>query len=395
MCKTGNANKIKALKVLNIFGTSLAFFDWHNETLKSKKEVSDMKGKGEAREYIMKTCFTFMILVLSIHSICAGDKTQIAIWRVDKVNVTDAQKGIVEQFIRISFVNSGKYTVLDRKYIDVILHEQSLKRNATLSIIDVAHMGKVLNVQQIVTGTLMRLNGEYFLEVMLIDVETSSIKNSKTMTCKSEKQLPYLAQKIVESICGFPIDVGMETLSDPDTLETLAIQENVNLDYYSLKTDSVKVPVNMKKEERRMKLFRMLDFSSYDYDRFKRSDLSIQEWADNERRVESFAGIFGVITGTSGFFYTRNYSNGAFVTIAKIIGIIGMVQNFDSFKKGGKNKYLAYSTIFAAVTCGDAVGSVIAAKKRNSSLTKLRSAGADFGLIMNNKNIKTYATINF
>jgi len=350
-----------------------------------------MKDRKQHSKKLQRNIVAVLVIFFIISNVIASEKPRIAILQLERENVTDLEASIVEHFLRSSFVNAGMYQVLDRNNMDKILKEQSMNGYGILSERDVAQMGRILNVQQIVTGSLMKLNSEFLIEVRLVDVETSSIHCSRTGTCSNNRQLPVMARRMVEKISGVSISVGMED-SIREEAETPS-EEDESLDYYTVDASGT-ITNDIQAEKRRMKIFRMIGISSYDYERITKSCLSVNEWTQKEERNVFLAGTFGVVTGTSGFFYTRDYGNAALVTFSKAIGAVGM---FRTYNKGGedKNKFWIFTGILSAATIGDVIGSTVAARNRNSRLAKLSAAGIDIGLNINCKNIETYCSVTF
>jgi hypothetical protein len=138
----------------------------------------------------------------------------------------------------------------------------------------------------------------------------------------------------------------------------------------------------------------MIGISTFDYNRFAASGITIPAWADCERKSPFIAGILGPLTFTSGSFYTKDYGTAAFITITKAIGIGGMAANY---RKGGETntQFWIFSGVLIAATVGDAVGAVFAALHRNEKLDKLKSAHAQISLHIDNNTLSVNYHIPF
>jgi hypothetical protein len=119
--------------------------------------------------------------------------------------------------------------------------------------------------------------------------------------------------------------------------------------------------------------WKRIGFSSYDFDRYSRSGLTEWEWAVRDRKSPVLAATLGPSTGTSGFFYTRNYGSAMFITFAKAIGVAGMIVSAGNGEVR-ETKFLIYGGVVAVATVGDVVGAVYAANAHNRRLEELKSS---------------------
>jgi len=87
---------------------------------------------------------------------------------------------------------------------------------------------KSLNVQDIITGTLMVFEGRYFFEVRMIDVGTSSIEKSCTETCETNDSFSVAAKRIVEKISGASIQnaTALSPSDQPDSADIVKERRN-------------------------------------------------------------------------------------------------------------------------------------------------------------------------
>lgn len=353
--------------------------------MKTKRKIID------SLERFLQRCLILMSILYVLGALTkatASEIPRIAVLRLDTVGTTELETSIVEKFLRSSFVNSGSYEVLDRENMDKILKEQSLTGYMGINDTAAVYLGKILNVEQIAVGTLMKVKDEYFIEVQMIDVSTSTIKHSKIASCTGTKRLPGVARDIVESITG--IAVSNRDEKDSVRHDTVAAQNVSGL----TPDDTIRSLQEVLAERKRVKLFRMIGISTFDYNRFAVSGITIPAWADCERKSPFIAGILGPLTFTSGSFYTKDYGTAAFITITKAIGIGGMAANY---RKGGETntQFWIFSGVLIAATVGDAVGAVFAALHRNEKLDKLKSAYVQFSLHIDNNTLSVNYHIPF
>ena len=95
--------------------------------------------------------------------------------------------------LRDEFVNTGYYKVCDRAHMEVVMNELKFNQSGCTSSECVVEVGRTLQVEKIVTGTVSKLGDTYVISLQMIDVATSVLEKSSTekATCK-EGELFYL-----------------------------------------------------------------------------------------------------------------------------------------------------------------------------------------------------------
>ncbi|MFC1566253.1 CsgG/HfaB family protein [bacterium] len=119
-------------------------------------------------------------------------KESIAVIDFDAQNVSKMDAVVVADFFRTALVNLNVYKVIDRKNMEVLLQEQGLQVSGLTDCTDqecVAKIGKILNVKEMVMGSLSKLMGVYYITANIIDVETAEIKVSKRAKVVQESKL--------------------------------------------------------------------------------------------------------------------------------------------------------------------------------------------------------------
>lgn len=303
----------------------------------------------------LKTFLTLILFVFLSYSE-TEEKLRIAIVGLNKKGVSELEGEAAELSIRNAFVNSGKYEVLDRENMDKILIERTIASDGFYDKEKASDIGKVLNVHHIMVGTLMKFQGDFLMELRVINVENSSVAGSSTGKCSSSGELLQLSEYLVKKICN-----KKETVVDSEhnvviTKKPISTVVKIEKDTLSTKlVDSLKIT------------FSELGLSIAEYDHYKESNLDIETWAKKRVKSPGAAALIGFCTGTSGFFYTGDYGTGMLVTLSKALGVIGMISN----RKEGGVKYWVFAGVTTAAIAGDAIGSSVAAEKRNNKLNVL------------------------
>jgi Curli production assembly/transport component CsgG len=305
-----------------------------------------------------------IILMLAVGYPCLSqEKPRIAVLQLKNENAGELEASLLSRLVRNYLVNTGHYDVLDREDMDKILRERSLYSEKIPSDTDAAQFGKILNVQKIVVGTLMWLNGAYIIEARLVNVESSSIERSATESCESNDDFERIARSIVGKIVevrepGQIVDSGS---SIPFAVDSPGF-------------------VKDKKTQRWV----AAGLSGEEYGRFKASGLSETDWARKEWKSPVLAGLLGIVPVTSGSYYTGNYGLAIFLSLVKTLSIFGM---FQTWQRHGDDAawFTAYAVSYSSFTVLDVSSSAIFTHVHNRNMSKLFSKQLSCKLTLSNK----------
>jgi curli biogenesis system outer membrane secretion channel CsgG len=98
----------------------------------------------------------------------------------------------VGQMISGDLANSPSVVVVERAAIDAIVKEMQIQKSG-LTTNDAVRIGRGLNVQKVVFGSVTRFGGStYTIQTRVVDVETQQVQGSREVTCKNcgEGDLP-------------------------------------------------------------------------------------------------------------------------------------------------------------------------------------------------------------
>lgn len=117
-------------------------------------------------------------------------------------NVSQADASIVADFLRTELVNTGKFNVVEKANMDKILAEAAFQQSGCTTSECAVQIGNILNVKQMVVGSLSKLMDTYYITVNVVEVETGKIIVSYDQEATSAKELRIacktLAQKIAQ-----------------------------------------------------------------------------------------------------------------------------------------------------------------------------------------------------
>lgn len=148
----------------------------------------------------MKKMMLVLFLCSSVFS--AEEKIKIAVMDLAPKDVPYSVASTVSDFIRNDLFNTGKYSVLERSNLDKLLKEQSLQMTGCTSTDCAVEIGKILNMKQMVVGSIGRIGTRYFLNIRIVDVETTQMINSVSESCDSDSDLPELSKFATQKLVG-------------------------------------------------------------------------------------------------------------------------------------------------------------------------------------------------
>ncbi len=133
-------------------------------------------------------------------TIPAGSK--IAVLSFITKDVSESESAIVSELMKTEIVNLGIgfYDVLDRQYVDKVMSEHSFAASGVSSSEGAAAIGKMLNAQKVIAGSISRLQDTYFLTANMIDVETGKIESAGSGDYKNSDDMKTTIQDIANKI---------------------------------------------------------------------------------------------------------------------------------------------------------------------------------------------------
>ncbi len=133
-------------------------------------------------------------------------KTTIAVLNFEAKNVGQETADAVSDILSTELFNTNRFQVIERQAITRLLKEQELQMTGVTDMSKAAEIGKVLNAEKIMIGSVSRLGQTYIINTRLVDVETGALELAQnTKSPKGEEGLPaaigelakVISQKIV------------------------------------------------------------------------------------------------------------------------------------------------------------------------------------------------------
>lgn len=167
----------------------------------------------------------FCLLVFS--SLWAQEQQKLRVAILDFTNTGGLSKQeTVTLGNRLSsmLVKTNAFVVLERGQMDDILDEQGFQQAGCTTTECAVEMGRLLNVEKMISGSIGKLGKTYTIDLSLIDVETAQIEKSFFRDFKGEIDgLLNLMQVIATQIAAIVGGTGQPPLVVPDKIVALEI----------------------------------------------------------------------------------------------------------------------------------------------------------------------------
>jgi len=105
----------------------------------------------------------------------------------------------IPDFLTSELSKSDRIVIVERKKLNKILEEQALVLSGVLDSSNVKQVGKLLNAQFIIQGTINQTNGKSRIDANIIKVKTGEIKNEKVIA-PDENHLEEMTQLLSNNI---------------------------------------------------------------------------------------------------------------------------------------------------------------------------------------------------
>jgi len=162
----------------------------------------------------MKRLINFFLLtslILSMPGTSAAEfkKTKIAVldFKLQGEGFeTEDMGAIVAEWFITAFVKEGRFDVVERGLLNKIMEEQKLGLTGIMDETTATQIGKILGVQAIISGSVLKLENVLEINARIIDVESASIRAAESVKSSKVQNLQDLVVQMSEKIIkNFPL----------------------------------------------------------------------------------------------------------------------------------------------------------------------------------------------
>lgn len=138
-----------------------------------------------------KTFFLCLLALLCFSLQAQNDKLRIAVLDPTSsgTGIDDGTKMAVREIISSVFVNTGKYTIVERSLLEKVMSEQTFSNSGAVNDSEAAEIGRLAGANKIVLSVVTLAGGRNMLSIKLVDVNTASVERQKIRVITSEELL--------------------------------------------------------------------------------------------------------------------------------------------------------------------------------------------------------------
>lgn len=152
----------------------------------------------------MKNYFSFLFIILFLailqKPLFPQAKTAIAVLSFAAKNTSQETADAVSDILSTELFNTNRFQVVERQAISKMLEEQKLQMAGITDMSKAAEIGKVLNVEKIMIGSVSKLGKTFIINTRLVNVETGALDLAQNVKCVGEDGLPGAIANLVATI---------------------------------------------------------------------------------------------------------------------------------------------------------------------------------------------------
>lgn len=136
----------------------------------------------------------------------SATKPHVAVLNLEgREGVAETQAATLSDRLRGHLVNTRAFIVLDRANMETVLSEHGFQQTGCSSTQCAVQIGKILNVQKMITGSIGKVGKTYAINLVVINVESSRIERSFNRDYRGEidgllQELRTLAQEMAATL---------------------------------------------------------------------------------------------------------------------------------------------------------------------------------------------------
>jgi len=148
------------------------------------------------------TCLVVLAVSLALlPPVFSQSKTKIAVLDFEAKNISKETAEAVADILSTELFNSGRFNVIERKAITTLLEEQKLQMTGITDMNEAVEIGKILNVEKIMIGSVSKLGSTIIINTRVVDVKTGAMELAEnTKSTRGEDGLPASIAELVKRI---------------------------------------------------------------------------------------------------------------------------------------------------------------------------------------------------
>jgi TolB-like protein len=164
----------------------------------------------------------FSFLFLSVYA-----RINMAVVDFEAKGISEVNVSILSERLGIELFKTDQFNIIERQQMDEILKEQGFQQTGCFSNECVVEIGKLVGVEQIVTGSVSKFENIYSISARVIDVQTGRVLNISTYDYKGELDnlLEYGVKKVALDIAQLNRLERGDVIENTDTGQDIKLEK--------------------------------------------------------------------------------------------------------------------------------------------------------------------------
>jgi hypothetical protein len=149
-------------------------------------------------------CILALLLFVQLQSLPAQDtkKLRVAVFDPSSTgtSIDEGTKIAVREIISSTFVNTEKYTMVERSMLDKVMKELKFSNTEVVDDSQATEIGKLAGANKVVLSVITMVGGRNMLSIKTIDVQTATIDLQKTRVVSSNDLLEVVEPLTLEML---------------------------------------------------------------------------------------------------------------------------------------------------------------------------------------------------
>jgi hypothetical protein len=171
----------------------------------------------------MRHIIIFSLLLFAQHVFAQEEKLRVAVFDPTSSGTTidEGSKVAVRELVSSTFVNTGKYNIVERSLLERVMKEQEFSNSGVVDDSQATEIGKLAGAHKVVLSVVTLVGGRNMLSIKVIDVKTATIDQQKTRLVQTNDLLDAVEPLTLE-LLGVAVAVQPATTLLPKTVEEKA-----------------------------------------------------------------------------------------------------------------------------------------------------------------------------
>jgi len=177
-----------------------------------------------------KLCTFLSILAIAFALQAQDGKLRVAVFDPSSSGtpIDEGTKVAVRELISSTFVNTGRYTIVERSLLQQIMKEQEFSNTDVVDDSQATQLGKLAGANKVVLSVVTLVGGRNMLSIKIIDVQTATIDQQKTKIVTSSDLLdvvePLTLEVLGEKVV-YPSNTPPPAAQKQEVVETPPVQQ--------------------------------------------------------------------------------------------------------------------------------------------------------------------------